>query len=57
MENKPTIYRIKPPVKNAELDKLDNERRARVEEAMGKKFKSIWEWNKYKIMTLPKKKL
>jgi hypothetical protein len=56
MENKPTIYRIKPVVKNPELDKLDNDRRLRVEEAMGKKFKSEWEWNRYKIMTLPKKK-
>ena len=56
MDDKPTIYRIKPFVKNVELDKLDTERRLRVEEAMGRKFKSIWEWNKYKIMTLPKKK-
>ena len=56
MENKPTIYRIKPVVKNPELDKLDNDRRLRVEEAMGKKFKSEWEWNRYKIMMLPKKK-
>ena len=55
MANKPTIYRIKPFVKNAELDKLDNERRLRVEEAMGKKMND-WQWIRYKTMTLPKKK-
>ena len=55
MEDKPTIYRIKPFVKNAELDKLDNERKLRVEEAMGKKMNG-WEWVRYKQMVLPKKK-
>lgn len=55
MENKPIIYKIKPFVKNVELDKLDNARKLRVEEAMGKKMND-WEWVRYKQMVLPKKK-
>ena len=52
---KPTIYKIKPFKKNTELDKLDNEKKLRVEEILGRKMND-YEWIIYKQMTMPKKK-
>ena len=49
------IYQLKPIEKNPELATLDDAKRFKVEEVMGKKF-TDFEWVKYKQMVLPKNK-
>jgi len=47
------IYKLHPPRKNPFLEKIDNEKRQKVEEALNKKL-SDFEWSEYKRMTLPR---
>ena len=49
------IYKLKSVKPNPELVSIDNAKRLKVEEAMGKKL-TDFEWVRYKQMTLPKNK-
>ena len=48
-------YKLKPFLKSPILDKLDREKRNKVEETLNKKL-TDWEWIQYKHMTIPKNK-
>lgn len=46
-------YKLNPFIKSPFLDKLDRDRRTKIESTLGKSFTDL-EWIKYKKMVMPK---
>ena len=51
----PKIYKLKPFVTDPEFDKLDREKREKIETSIGKRF-TEYEWLQYKRLVMPKSK-